>query len=733
MKYILGILVEYKAFALDKSFYYTYEGELKPQIGMRVKIPFKTSFIIGFINEVKEVDNFHFYTPYELKSIIEIIDKSPIISKELYDLAKYMSYRYVASLISCLQIILPLKIRPSSSSLNANESKKVKYVIFNKFPDENKKITEKQNEILNIIYNSPNKKIKKSEIKNLSTLSSLIKKNLITEILETEKYSGIAEFFDFNFVLSEFQQRIFDDILNSKNKKILLKGITGSGKTEIYLKLIDEAISKGKNVLYLVPEFNLTPFIESILYQKYKDQVSFINGFKLDSKVYDEYLKISENKIRIVFGTGLAVFAPLQNIGLIIVDEEFSDSYKNINQMPNYDAVEIAEHRSEIHNSIFLMGSSTPSIVRYAKAKKGIYNLLTLNERYFNNLNYPKCEIVNMSDKNNISLESVLFSKQLINALKLTISIRNKKAFILFNKKGYSTKLLCENCNAVLKCKKCNHDLIYLKQKDIYYCKHCGTNYKKDEVECASCGNKTFYEYSCGLEKIEERMKFIFPNYVIKSLDSTSNSTKKIVKIFKEFEENKIDILVGTSIISKGHDFKNIGMVGIIGIDDYFSYKQYNSNEQIFNLITQTIGRSGREKGDFGYGIIQTINPKNSIILAAANQNYELFYEIELKNRLISKTPPYFYIYHISLRDVNDKRLNENIGEVLKIILNKFSNQKSFYYYLTKPKYIMNKQFEKSLIIKTKLNKDMIDLLNLIKNKWSDLFSNTDLYIKVVF
>ena len=165
MKYILGILVEYKAFALDKSFYYTYEGELKPQIGMRVKIPFKTSFIIGFINEVKEVDNFDFYTPYELS----------------------------------LQIILPLKIRPSSSSLNANESKKVKYVIFNKFPDENKKITENQNEILNIIYNSPNKKIKKSEIKNQSTLSSLIKKNLITEILETEKYLGIAEFFDFNF------------------------------------------------------------------------------------------------------------------------------------------------------------------------------------------------------------------------------------------------------------------------------------------------------------------------------------------------------------------------------------------------------------------------------------------------------------------------------------------------------------------------------------------------------
>ncbi len=644
--YLLKILVQHKEYALNREFIYC--SKEKVIIGTRVSISFNKQRIIGFVTECTyyncSIEELTKEFGFQIKDVDEIIDKEPIINEELFSLAQKLASYYLYPLIGVLQTMLPSSLKPRDSLYNAP---KIKYESFYELSEERTfgNLSKLEQKILKKFDGRLT--LKTNEIGKSKSLQSLIDKGIIKLITrEANRYVPSITFeYEKNITLTSEQKLAYDTILNSEQKVFLLKGVTGSGKTEVYLKLVEHYLKNNKGVIILVPEIALTPLMISRVLSYFENEVAVLHSSLTPAQKYDEYRKISKGNAKIVIGTRSAIFAPVHNLGLIIIDEENDECYKQDEQGLLYNAKEVAILRGDNKDIKIVLGSATPSIEMMAKAKNNQIGLVGLTHRY-KEIKLPKVTVVNRLDHNLFSYHTSIFSLPLIMKLKEVIKA-NEQAILLINSRGYSNNLVCRECGHVFKCPTCGLPLHYHKEGNVLYCHHCDYKIKKPTI-CPSCGSKYFKYGNFGIEKVEEDFKKIFNvPYLVLDSDRT-NKTYQIEKVLRDFNEGKANILIGTQLVSKGHDFKNVSFVGILNADTLLNYPNYRSKEITFNLISQTIGRAGRATKQ-GNAIIQTSYPNDYAIVYASNHDYESFYDEEIKYRKAMLNPPFIGICSLEL------------------------------------------------------------------------------------
>lgn len=702
---IAKILVEINNINVDKTFDYIvpfkYIENIK--IGMRVKVPFANRELEGFVLDlVNSVDD-----NYELKEIISIVDAEPILNNELLHLGKFMSKKYFSTLISCYQTMLPKALKAQNRT-NINK-KKIKYVELcsNSFP----KLKPNQEKIVE--YLRVNGKVKKEEVNKISVsgVNTLIKNGIIIESL-IEEYRLVTK--DINeketFKLTVEQQEAKNKILSQTQSSVfLLHGVTGSGKTIVYMEIVEEMLNRGKDSIFLVPEISLTPQMVYHFKSRFGDEVAVLHSRLSEGEKYDEYRKIVEGKVHIVVGARSAVFAPFKNLGAIIIDEEHTTSYKQDNN-PKYSAIEIAIERAKNNNAIVILGSATPSLETYARSIKGLYTLVELKHRVNTN-NLPLVQIVDMSKEKH---RGSIFSSRLITEVNKRLE-NHEQIILLLNRRGYSSFITCSNCGYTAKCPHCDITLTYHKTSNTLRCHYCGYADKMNDI-CPSCGEKAIKTLGTGTEKVEEEIKKVFNARVIRmDLDTTSKkgSHEKIITAFKNHE---YDILLGTQMIAKGLDFDNVTLVGVINADTSLMIPNYRSNEYTFQLLMQTAGRSGRGEKK-GSVIIQTFNPEHYAITLASKHDYIDFFKQEMEVRRKLSYPPYYYLIYIKVIGKDYNKISIESNKIASILTRELKNSKILGP-TTCSVFKLNGLFRFGIIIKYKKEEKMEEVLQSLVNHY---------------
>ena len=441
--------------------------------------------------------------------------------------------------------------------------------------------------------------------------------------------------------LSEEQKYAALDICNSIDnelgKSFLIHGVTNSGKTEVYIRAVKSAIARGKSAIVLVPEIALSSQIAERFSKRFgKEQVAIMHSKLKTSERLAEWMRIKSGEAKIVVGARTAVFAPASDIGVIIIDEEHESTYKS-DHNPKFETVDVAFRRSKYHNATLVLGSATPSIVSYNRAMDGIYQLIEMKNRIGNSI-MPEVQIVDMRDELRSGNSSIISRKLLAS---ITQTVKDGDQVILFlNRRGFSTQVLCPECGYIMMCPDCDITLTYHKKENAAICHYCGRKFKVPEI-CPECGNSTLSFIGTGTERLEETIEELVPNAKVERFDlDTAKNSSEIKKTLRHFNSGKTNILVGTQILAKGLDFKNVGLVGIILADSSLNIPDYRSPERTFQLITQVSGRAGREGGKSKV-ILQTYQPEDDTIKKAANRDYYGFYEQELAHRKNMNYPPF--------------------------------------------------------------------------------------------
>lgn len=663
---IVELLIEYTSHSLDRPFSYLYNGTKEIQSGYRVLISFNHKELVGYVLNVQEVsetkEQIEERMGFRLSYITDVLDSKPLLNTDLLTLANRLSEYYLAPKISVLQAMLPPSLKPAKSALS---NPKIAYDQFLEAVDTNEDgLTAKQIEILRLIVKEG--QILKKEIKSLSIVKKLIELKKI-QIVEVEKRrTKIPEFeVEPPKALTIDQQNVVDEVENSNDSVFLLEGVTGSGKTEVYLSLSEKVLAKGKTVLMLVPEIALTPMMMEYFLKRFHGEVAILHSELTPAEKYDEYRKIASGDCRVVVGARSAIFAPLNNIGLIILDEEHTESYKQ-DTVPFYHARDVAIIRGKMSGAKVLLGSATPSLESRARAEKGVYHLLFLKKR-INEQKLPETTIVNLLDYQNIDRESYIFSKLLRKEIETSLS-KKEQVILLINRRGFSTSVSCRKCGHVFKCPNCGITLTYHKEDQMLKCHHCNHVELMPDT-CPECGSKYLMKTGFGTERIEDEVHRLFPEARTLRLDSDSAKVRqRIQKTVEAFRNKKADILIGTQMIAKGHDFPDVTLVGVVLADIGLSLPSYRSSERAFELITQAVGRSGRSD-KIGKAIIQTYAPSHYAITMAARQNYELFYSKEMSMRKLQNYPPYCFMTSLIISGKNEGTVVEtsfNIVDSLK-------------------------------------------------------------------
>ena len=577
------VLIEYPTKKIDKYFTYKVPDVLRSKItrGMKVKIPFGQKEIQGFVINLKD----EYQDSFALKEIINIVDEELILNDELMDLGLYIKDKTLCPLISAYQTMLPPSLKISDDKTNYNFYKT--YLVLNKEKEDiqnylqsYKKVNE-QSKLLNDLLN--NERVLKNDYKPYS-IKALKEKELIKEVKEQEY--RIHKNGNINLVkktLTDEQEIALKEIINTHTHEVfLLEGITGSGKTEVYLNAINEVLQKGMTAIMLVPEITLTMQIVNRFYEWFGDKVAIFHSALSKGEKYDEYLKILRGEARVVVGTRSAIFAPLKNIGLIIIDEEHSDTYKQENT-PRYNAKDVAIKRGEYHNCPVVLGSATPTLEVRARALKGVYKYLHLTKRVGESM-LPTVEIVDMLSE--VKKNNFIFSAPLIKKMEQNLQ-NNLQTILLLNRRGYSTIISCSKCGFTYKCPNCDITLTYHKSTNNLRCHYCGYTIPNSDV-CPNCQEDALNYLGLGTEKVEKELKKYFPLARVLRMDQDTTSKKgsheKLINIFKNHEA---DILIGTQMISKGLDFPLVTLVGILNADTSLNIPDFRSNEKTFALLYQ--------------------------------------------------------------------------------------------------------------------------------------------------
>ena len=703
---IAKVLVEINNINVDKTFDYIVPFEYieNIKIGMRVKVPFASRELEGFVLDlVNSTDD-----NYELKEIISIVDTEPILNNELLHLGQFMSKKYFSTLISCYQTMLPKALKAQNKT--TINKKMIKYVELcsNSFP----KLKPNQEKIVE--YLRINGKVKKEEVNKISVsgVNTLIKNGIIIESL-IEEYRLVTK--DINkeketFKLTVEQQEAKNKILSQTQSSVfLLHGVTGSGKTVVYMEIVEEMLNRGKDSIFLVPEISLTPQMVYHFKSRFGDEVAVLHSRLSEGEKYDEYRKIVEGKVHIVVGARSAVFAPFKNLGAIIIDEEHTTSYKQDNN-PKYSAIEIAIERAKNNNAIVILGSATPSLETYARSIKGLYTLVELKHRVNTN-NLPLVEIVDMSKEKH---RGSIFSSRLITEVNKRLE-EHEQIILLLNRRGYSSFITCSNCGYTAKCPHCDITLTYHKTSNTLRCHYCGYADKMNDI-CPSCGERAIKTLGTGTEKVEEEIKKVFNARVVRmDLDTTSKkgSHEKIITAFKNHE---YDILLGTQMIAKGLDFSNVTLVGVINADTSLMIPNYRSNEYTFQLLMQTAGRSGRGEKN-GSVIIQTFNPEHYAITLASKHDYIDFFKQEMEVRRKLSYPPYYYLIYIKVIGKDYNKISIESNKIASILTRELKNSKILGP-TTCSVFKLNGLFRFGIIIKYKKEEKMEEVLQSLVNHY---------------
>ena len=633
---VAQVLVEIKAKAVDRVFDYLIplDYEEKVQVGIRVLVPFGKQNLEGFVMAIKPDSSIQ-----NLKEIKEVIDDEVILNDELLKVGEYISKKTLATQMASLEAMLP-------KALKAHHGVKVNkkydtYVSLIDFDYEGK--NDKQKELIKKLKE---KDYLKTDLKEYnSAIQTLIKKEVIE--LKKEEVYRLQDYIDkeiSNIKLNQDQKTAIQKVKESSNtfKPFLLYGVTGSGKTEVYMHMISNVIDNGKEAIVLVPEISLTPQLVGNFKKRFGNDIAVLHSGLSDGERYDEWRKIVRSEVKIAIGARSAIFAPFKNLGIIIVDEEHTTTYKQ-DSNPRYHAIDIALFRGKLNNIPVVLGSATPSLESYTRAQMGIYELLRLPKRINNNL--PDVKLIDMAPE--IKKGYRILSKELIEALNNTLE-HNEQAIILLNRRGYSTTVTCHECGHRITCPNCDIPLTYHKKNNIMKCHYCDyTTFKP--LTCPECHSKDISQFGLGTEKLEEEINKLFPTFRTIRMDIDTTSTKgSHAKIFEAFKKHEYDILVGTQMISKGLDFENVTLVGVINGDASLNIPDFRSAERTFSLLNQVAGRAGR--GDKkGYVIIQGFNLNHYSILKAKVHDYEGFYNEEMKVRKALKYPPYYNLSMLTL------------------------------------------------------------------------------------
>lgn len=726
----INVFIDTNTRALENGFTYKipkkFEGKITP--GMRVLVPFGKSnkIVVAFVYKLVESITGN----YEVKEVKNLLDNKRIVSDELIRLAFFMQENYLSSVYSSIRQILPpgrikeIKEYYYLTSLNPKDElqsflihKKSYDEIYEKFGDvikelnflyKNKEIdiyydikrdvSIKYEEYIYLIDKNPvlkknaikqkavvdflkdNNKAKLKDVlsktsSNLSTVKTLKSKNVI----KIEKIEKKRDVFNDDiqkyekFVLNKEQDNAFKEIINSKKGFFLLKGVTGSGKTEIFLQLVEENLKQGRESIILVPEISLTPQTIERFTGRFGKKIAVIHSKLSQSEKFDQWRMIKNNEVKIVIGARSAIFSPFENIGLIIIDEEHDMSYIS-GKDPKYNTIEIAELRANINKANLVLASATPLLNSMKKAHEGKYKLLELKNR-INNIEMPEIEIIDMREELKNHNYSMI-SKKLFLLIKETLT-KNEQIILFLNKTGHTSFTFCRKCGYVIKCDACDVAMTYHKHKNRLICHYCGRT-KVQPVVCPNCGSSAIKEFGAGTEKLEEEVKKLFPKSKVLRMDSeTAVNKNSYEKMYTFMKQGRVDILIGTQMVAKGLDFKNVTLVGIIAADISLNLDDYMAHEKTFQLITQVSGRAGRGNKK-GKVVIQTYRPNHFAIQSAKNNDYDSFYNYEMNIRKSTKFPPFVDLINIRIVGENRKilmevskklfkELNLNLDEVLEI------------------------------------------------------------------
>ena len=654
---IAKVIVDVAHSEVDKVFdYISVDGVNE---GDRVLVPFGRQTIEGFVVGFSSASDL----PYEkLKAIVKRLDDFSALSEETLKLAEFLRDTYHVPFALALRQFIPSELRGGKV-----KEKTVLIVTLSDIPIEEMISSLKKSATAQIGIIETLAKTKRTGYTELSekfgssAIRTLEKRGFLTV---TEEKSGRTPYTSLensakDVKLTPEQARAVYGIENTDKRTSLLFGVTGSGKTEVYLKLISDTLKKGKTAIMLVPEISLTPQMLRQLRARFQGEVSILHSKLSAGEKFDEWLRLKRGEAKIAIGARSAIFAPLDNLGLIVIDEEHDGSYEAENS-PRYKTIEVAEERARLSGAKIVLGSATPSVESYDKAIGGEYYLAEMKTR-INGKNLPEFIVADMRQEIRRGNESI-FSSDLKSEIEDCLKQGNQ-AIIFFNRRGYSRQVLCRDCGNVIRCENCDVALNYHKDQGVLKCHFCNATYKMPSA-CPECGSINLSYNGIGTQKVVDEIKRLFPSARLLRMDNDTTSGKEgHFKILKDFAEKKADILVGTQMVAKGHDFPAVTLVGILDADMSLYFSDYRSGERTYQLITQVAGRSGRADKK-GKVVLQTYNPENEVLRFAINYDYVGFFEREKAVRKSTNFPPYSLVLRIMVEADDDKNAMEGLKEV---------------------------------------------------------------------
>lgn len=643
------VIVDISNDAVDRVFDYIALEDTS--VGMRVKVPFANRTVLGYVIGLKDTTTCE---KSKIKSIIKNLESVPKLKPEVLDLCFYLSRHFFLRLSDCIKLALPSCVRLDT------QHEQISYTIEPIIDLETcinmlGKRAKKQVEAISYLYEhgvAPFSTL--VDLFGRQAINSLVEKGMVSKIAHRQMRSPNANIVkEERKILTTQQKNAVEQIVGS-NKTFLLKGVTGSGKTEVYMNVIEQVLKQNKTAIMLVPEISLTPQMMQRFNSRFPNNVAVLHSRLSEGERFDEWTRIFDGKAKVVLGARSAIFAPVENLGVIVIDEEHDSSYVSENN-PRYFTHDVAEYRARNNACPLILGSATPSLESYKKAKDGAYQLIELTER-INNLTMPRIEIVDMIGEvmeGNMSP----FSKKMVE--KLDECVSNKKQAILFiNRRGFASFVMCRECGYRAKCDDCEVSLVYHKEDHELKCHFCGKRYKM-LTNCPNCNSKNIRYGALGTERVCEELNKLFPNVPVFRMDNDTTRGKNGHKnILEQFSSTSPSILVGTQMIAKGHDYPLVSFVGILDADVSLYNSDYKSNERTFQLVTQVAGRAGRKNAD-GYVVLQTYAPKHYVYRFASNYDYNGFYDKEMNLRQTTQFPPYSNILRILISSVSDERAKQ--------------------------------------------------------------------------
>lgn len=644
------VLVEITSRKVDKTFTYSIPKEFEEilQVGMRVLVPFGNRRLEGFVLKIeKQLEDLD----YELKDMIEIVDSDPILNEEMLLLGRYISKTTLCTLMSAYQTMLPVALKARKDCVVPK-----KYDVYLKLVDVffvPRNNTQKM--ILDLFQDHSVVLRKQASDISSSSLKTLIQRGVIEEFFqEVYRMNYIGQESDIKPVLNEEQQMVVTSILECKNQfqPFLVHGVTGSGKTEVYMRVIEDVLNDGKEAILLVPEISLTPQIIATFQRRFGDQIAILHSRLSDGEKYDEWRRIERKEVSIVIGARSAIFAPFTNLGVIIIDEEHTPTYKQENN-PRYHALMMALWRSKRHLCPLILGSATPSVESYTRAKLGNYRLLEMKNRV--NCQLPRVRLIDMG--NSIKKGQRVLSLELQEAILKRLE-GHEQVILLLNRRGYEVVFSCSECGYTDQCPNCDIPLTYHKTRNLMECHYCNYSHPK-LIVCSKCHHKSMSGLGMGTEKLEQIVTEMFPTARVVRMDvDTTRRKGSHERIITSFGNHEYDILIGTQMIAKGLDFPLVTLVGVVNGDSTLNIPDFRSAERTFDLLNQVAGRAGRGSRS-GEVFIQSFNIDHYSIQCAAQHDYFSFYQEEMKIRKKLCYPPYFHLCLIRLsgRDMNQLEL----------------------------------------------------------------------------